>query len=65
MHTKLFAFVIVDVSAVDQRLIMCSAFVEKRWEHNGTVYQLFTNFKEACESVCTYNILIKFGTATC
>jgi hypothetical protein len=38
--------------------------LEKTWEYNGTVHQLFINFKEACHSVrreVLYNILIEFG----
>jgi hypothetical protein len=38
--------------------------LEKKWEYNGTVYQLFIDFKKACDSVrreALYNILIEFG----
>jgi len=38
--------------------------LEKKWEYNETVYQLFTEFKKACISVrreVLYNILIEFG----
>jgi hypothetical protein len=36
---------------------------EKKWEHSSTVYQLFIDFKKACDSVreVLYNILSKFG----
>jgi hypothetical protein len=38
--------------------------LEKKWEYNGTVLQLFTDFKKAYNSVrreVSYNILTKFG----
>jgi hypothetical protein len=38
--------------------------LEKKWEYNGTVYQLFTDFKKAYNSVrreILYNILIDVG----
>jgi hypothetical protein len=38
--------------------------VGKKWEYNGTVYQLFVDFKKACDSVgreILCNILIEFG----
>jgi hypothetical protein len=38
--------------------------LEKKWENNCTVHQLFTDFKKAYESVrreVLYNILIEFG----
>jgi hypothetical protein len=37
---------------------------EKKWEYNGTVYQLHTDFKKAYDSArreALYNILIEFG----
>jgi hypothetical protein len=36
----------------------------KKWEYNGTVHQLFIDFKEICDSVkreVLYNILVEFG----
>jgi hypothetical protein len=39
--------------------------LEKKWEYNGTVHQLFIDFKKAYDSVrreALYNILIEFGT---
>jgi hypothetical protein len=36
----------------------------KKWEYNGTVHQLFVDFKKAYDSVrreVLYNILIEFG----
>jgi hypothetical protein len=38
--------------------------MEKKWGYNGTVLQLFIDFKKACNSVSKevlYNILIEFG----
>jgi hypothetical protein len=38
--------------------------LEKKWEYNGTVHQLFIDFKIAYDSVRTevlYNIVIEFG----
>jgi hypothetical protein len=37
--------------------------LEKKWEYNGTVHQLFIDFKKACDSVkgeVLYNILFEF-----
>jgi hypothetical protein len=38
--------------------------LEKNWEYNGTVHQLFIDFKKAYDSIrreALYNILIEFG----
>jgi hypothetical protein len=38
--------------------------LEKKWEYNGKVHQLFIDFKKAYDSVrreVLYNILIEFG----
>jgi hypothetical protein len=38
--------------------------LEKKWEYNGTVHQLFIGFKKAYDSVkreVLYNILVEFG----
>jgi hypothetical protein len=38
--------------------------LEKKWEYNGTVHQLFIDFKKGYDSVWSealYNILIEFG----
>jgi hypothetical protein len=38
--------------------------LEKKWEYNGTVYQLFFDFKKAYDSIMRevlYNILLEFG----
>jgi hypothetical protein len=39
--------------------------LEKKWEYNGTVHQLFIDFKKAYDSVkreVLYNILLEFDT---
>jgi hypothetical protein len=39
---------------------------EKNWEYNGTVHQLFIDFKKAYNSVrreVLYSILLEFGTS--
>ena len=39
--------------------------LEKKWEYNVAVHQLFTDFKKAYDSVrkeVLYNILMEFGT---
>jgi sorting nexin-29 len=50
-------------STTDQ--IFCTGqMLEKKWEYNETVYQLFIDFKKAYDSVrmeVLYNILIEFG----
>jgi hypothetical protein len=38
--------------------------LEKKWEYNGTVHQLFIDFKKAYDSIkweVLYNILVEFG----
>jgi hypothetical protein len=50
-------------SATDQ-IFYIRYVLEKKWEYNGTVHQLFINFKKAYDSVrgvILYNILIEFG----
>jgi hypothetical protein len=40
--------------------------VGKKWEYNGTVHQVFIDFKKAYDSVrgeVLYNILMEFGIA--
>jgi hypothetical protein len=41
--------------------------LEKKWEYNGTVHQLFIDFKKAYDSIkreVLYRILIAFGIPT-
>jgi hypothetical protein len=47
---------------IDQ-ISVSSKYWRKEWEYNGTVHQLFINFKETSDSVMTealYNIFIEF-----
>jgi hypothetical protein len=48
---------------IDQIFCICQ-ILEKKWEYNETVHQLFIDFKKANDSVRReelYNILIEFG----
>jgi hypothetical protein len=50
-------------STTDQ-IFYIRQILEKKWEYNGTVHQLFIDFSKAYDSVrreILYNILIKFG----
>jgi hypothetical protein len=50
-------------STTDQIFYICQ-ILEKKWEYNGTIHQLFIDFKKAYDSVrreALYNILIEFG----
>jgi hypothetical protein len=50
-------------STTDQ-IFYIRQILEKKWEYNGTMHQLFIDFKKAYESVkreVLYNILIEFG----
>jgi hypothetical protein len=57
----------VDSGVIDQRLIKFSIsgrYWRKKWEYNGTVHQIFIDFKKAYDSVrreVLYSIVIKFG----
>jgi hypothetical protein len=50
-------------STTDQ--IFCiRQLLEKKWEYNETVHQVFIDFKKVCDTVrreVLYNILIEFG----
>jgi hypothetical protein len=49
-------------SSVDHTFYICQ-IVEKKWEYNGTVRQLFIDFKKAYDSVkreVVYNILLEY-----
>jgi hypothetical protein len=64
---KLLGIISVGFDVTDQPVIRFSAIVRywrKKWKYNETVYQIFTGFKKACDSVkreVLYNILIEFG----
>jgi hypothetical protein len=50
-------------STTDQ-IFYIHQILEKKWEYNGTIHQLFIDFKNAYDSVrrdALYNILIEFG----
>jgi hypothetical protein len=50
-------------STTDQ-IFYIRQILEKKWEYNGTVHQLFIDFKKAYDSVrreVLYSILIEFG----
>jgi sorting nexin-29 len=50
-------------STTDQ-IFYIRQILEKKWEYNGTVHQLFIDFKKAYDSVkaeVLYNILLEFG----
>jgi hypothetical protein len=66
MQTKLLGTTNAAFDIIGQQLIIfyISSGTEKKWEYNGTVHQLFIDFKKAYVSVrreALYNILIEFG----
>jgi hypothetical protein len=67
---KLLGFISVGFDITDQLLInywsglFIHQILEKKWEYNETVHQLFVDFKKIYDSVrreVLYNILIVFG----
>jgi hypothetical protein len=62
---KLLGTISVDFDVTDQLLIRFSCIrqiLEKKWEYNETVHQLFIDFKKANDSMrrgVLYNILIR------
>jgi hypothetical protein len=60
---KLLEITNVDFNVTDQQLIRFS-ISGRYWIKNGTVHQLFIDFKKAYDSVMreVYNILTGFGT---
>jgi hypothetical protein len=62
MHRKLLGIMNVDFNATDH--IFCIHHIlEKKWEYNEAVHQLFIGFKKAYDSVrreVLYNIFIQF-----
>ena len=68
MRRKLLGIINVDSDATGQLLIIrifcIRQILEKKWEYNQAVHQLFIDFKKAYDSVrreVLYNILIEFG----
>jgi hypothetical protein len=52
------------IDPTDLNFCICQ-ILEKKWEYNGTVHQLFIDFKKAYDSVrreVLYSIPIEFGT---
>jgi hypothetical protein len=50
-------------STIDQ-IFYIRQILEKKWEYNGTVHQLFIDFKKAYDSIkreVLYSILVEFG----
>jgi hypothetical protein len=46
-------------------MIYIRQILEKKWEYNGTVHQLFIDFREVYDSILRevlYNILVEFCT---
>jgi hypothetical protein len=61
---KLLEIASVGFDITDKLLIRFPAFLEKKWEYNETVHQLFIDFKKAYESVrreVLYNLVTEFG----
>jgi hypothetical protein len=61
MQMKLLGTINVDF---DDQIFYIRQIFEKKWEYNGTVHQLFIDFKKAYDSVrkeVLYNTLIEFG----
>jgi hypothetical protein len=61
MQMKLLGTTNVDF---DDQIFYIRQILEKKWEYNGTVHQLFIDFKKAYDSVrkeVLYNTLIEFG----
>jgi hypothetical protein len=67
MQKKLLGMISVGFDVTGLLLIMYSEFakiLEKKWEYNEAVHQLFVDFKKAYDSVRSdvlYDILIEFG----
>jgi retron-type reverse transcriptase len=50
--------------STNDQIFYIRQILQKKWEYNGTVHQLFIDFKKAYDSVrreALYNILIEFG----
>jgi len=71
MQNKLLGIISVDFKATGQLLIVrifcIRQVLEKKWEYNEAVLQLFADFKKAYDSVrraVLYNILIEYDITT-
>jgi hypothetical protein len=61
--TKILHLFLLYQKPTDQTFCSCQ-ILEKKWEYNETVHQLFVDFKQAYDSVrrkVLYNILIELG----
>jgi hypothetical protein len=67
MQTKLLGITNVDFEVIGHltdQIFYIRQILEKKWEYNDTVHQLFIDFKKACDSVrreVLYSILIELG----
>ena len=67
MHRKLLGIISVDFDITGKLLIIYSVFIkylEKKWEYNEAVHQLYIDFKKSYDSVrreVLYNVLVEFG----
>jgi hypothetical protein len=64
MKRKLLGVVNVDFDATTDHIFCICQIVQKNWEYNEAVYQLFIDVKKAynlVRSEVLYNILIEFG----
>jgi hypothetical protein len=53
-------------NATTDQMVCIRHILEKKWEYNETVHQLFVDFKKAYDSVrreILYNILVEFGVS--
>jgi hypothetical protein len=66
MQIKLLGITNVDPGIIDQRLtkFSVSGITGEKWQYNGTVHQLYIDFKKAYDSVrrkLLYSIIFEFG----
>jgi hypothetical protein len=61
---KIFTYSIVNPYSIVITCYSIFTLLEKKWEHNEAVHQLFIDYKKAYDSVrreALYNILVEFG----
>jgi hypothetical protein len=61
---KLLGIINVDFGSTTDQIFYIRQILEKKWEYNGTVHDIFIDFKKAYDSVRReelYDILIEFG----